>query len=124
MERWVVRRGMVVWTPPQRAQAAESGWGKQAHQPRSSSPTSGSRRRGREQSGLGLEAQRKSIEDFARSRNAALLGCFTEVESGKNPDRPELAKALHLAKVTGSTLIIAKLDRLSRNAAFLLTLRD
>jgi len=75
-------------------------------------------------SGLGLEAQRKTIEDFARSRQATLLGCFTEVESGKNPDRPELAKALHLAKVTGSTLIIAKLDRLSRNAAFLLTLRD
>jgi DNA invertase Pin-like site-specific DNA recombinase len=76
------------------------------------------------QSGLGLEAQRKTIEDFARSRNATPLGCFIEIESGKNPDRPELAKALHLAKVTGSTLIIAKLDRLSRNAAFLLTLRD
>ncbi|MDB6136857.1 MAG: recombinase family protein, partial [Verrucomicrobiales bacterium] len=44
--------------------------------------------------------------------------------SGKNPNRPELVKALHLAKVTGATLVIAKLDRLSRNAAFLLTLRD
>jgi DNA invertase Pin-like site-specific DNA recombinase len=42
----------------------------------------------------------------------------------RNPDRPELGKALHLAKVTGATLVIAKLDRLSRNAAFLLTLRD
>lgn len=49
---------------------------------------------------------------------------FTEIESGKNTERPELAKALHLAKVTGATLVIAKLDRLSRNAAFLLTLRD
>jgi DNA invertase Pin-like site-specific DNA recombinase len=75
-------------------------------------------------SGLGLEAQRKAIEDFARSRGADLIGRFTEVESGRNPDRPELQRALHLAKVTGATLVIAKLDRLSRNAAFLLTLRD
>jgi DNA invertase Pin-like site-specific DNA recombinase len=75
-------------------------------------------------SGLGLEAQRKAIEDVARSRGADLIGRFTEVESGRNPDRPELGKALHLAKVTGAALVIAKLDRLSRNAAFLLTLRD
>jgi DNA invertase Pin-like site-specific DNA recombinase len=75
-------------------------------------------------SGLGLDAQRKAIEDFATTRRADLIGRFTEVESGRNPDRHELARALHLAKVTGATLIIAKLDRLSRNAAFLLTLRD
>jgi DNA invertase Pin-like site-specific DNA recombinase len=75
-------------------------------------------------SGLGIEAQRKAIEAFAEQRGATIIARFTEVESGRNPDRPELAKALHLAKVTGATLVIAKLDRLSRNAAFLLTLRD
>jgi DNA invertase Pin-like site-specific DNA recombinase len=76
------------------------------------------------QSGLGLEAQRKVIEDFAAARGADVLARFTEVESGRKADRPELLKALHLAKVTGATLVIAKLDRLSRNAAFLLALRD
>lgn len=76
------------------------------------------------QSGLGLEAQRQVIGAFAASRGAEVLARFTEVESGRNNSRPELAKALHLAKVTGATLVIAKLDRLSRNAAFLLALRD
>ena len=75
-------------------------------------------------SGLGIEAQRQAIDGFVAQRGAALIARFTEVESGRNPDRPELGKALHLAKVTGATLVIAKLDRLSRNAAFLLTLRD
>ncbi len=75
-------------------------------------------------SGLGLEAQTKAIEDFASARKAEVVSSFTEVESGKNNKRPELGKALHLAKVTGATLLIAKLDRLSRNAVFLLTLRD
>ena len=74
-------------------------------------------------SGLGLEAQRKAIDDLVASRGADVIARFTEVESGKLADRPELGKALHLAKVTGATLLIAKLDRLSRNAAFLLTLR-
>jgi DNA invertase Pin-like site-specific DNA recombinase len=75
-------------------------------------------------SGLGLKAQRKVVEDFAVSHGAEVLGRFSEVESGRKADRPELVKELHLAKVTGSTLVIAKLDRLSRNAAFLLALRD
>jgi DNA invertase Pin-like site-specific DNA recombinase len=64
------------------------------------------------------------IEEFAASRGAEVLARFTKVESGRKADRPELAKALHLAKVTGATLVIAKLDQLSRNAAFLLALRD
>jgi DNA invertase Pin-like site-specific DNA recombinase len=73
---------------------------------------------------LGLAAQRKAIEDFAEARDATILARFTEVESGRKTNRPELEKALQLARLTGATLVIAKLDRLSRNAAFLLTLRD
>jgi DNA invertase Pin-like site-specific DNA recombinase len=75
-------------------------------------------------SGLGLEAQRQSIDGFAASRGAEVLARFTEVESGKNPNRPQLTAAIQLARLTGATLVIAKLDRLSRNAAFLLALRD
>jgi len=76
-------------------------------------------------SGLGLEAQRHAIQGYVASRNATIVKEFMEVESGKASDnRPELAEALHLAKVTGSLLVIAKMDRLSRNAVFLLTLRE
>lgn len=75
-------------------------------------------------SGLGLDAQRLAIDTYAVRRQATVIQTFTEVESGKVNARPELTKALHLAKVTGATLVIAKLDRLSRNAAFLLALRD
>ncbi|KHQ49728.1 recombinase family protein [Mameliella alba] len=75
-------------------------------------------------SGLGLEAQRNAIDSFATSRSAQVLARFTEVESGKRNTRPELDKALNLARLTGATLVIAKLDRLSRNAAFLLTLQS
>lgn len=75
-------------------------------------------------SGLGLEAQQAAIEQFVRQRGAEVFQTFTEVESGRSAERPELGRALHLAQVTGAILLIAKLDRLSRNAAFLLTLRD
>lgn len=76
-------------------------------------------------SGLGLEAQREAVESLCASRSWELIAPpFTEVESGKRDDRPELAKALHRAKVTGATLVVAKLDRLSRNAAFLNSLMD
>ena len=75
-------------------------------------------------SGLGLGAQRTAIATFCHSRDCQPLGEYVEVESGKRDDRPELAKALHHAKVTGSTLVIAKLDRLSRNLAFLAQLQD
>lgn len=75
-------------------------------------------------SGLGLEAQESAIREFAGSRQARIIAEFTEVESGRNSERPQLAAALHHAKVTGATLVIAKLDRLSRSASFTLTLRD
>lgn len=75
-------------------------------------------------SGLGLDAQRAAIEAFCASRGCQPLAEFTEQESGKRDDRPELAKALHHAKITGATLVIAKLDRLSRNVAFLAKLQE
>jgi DNA invertase Pin-like site-specific DNA recombinase len=75
-------------------------------------------------SGLGLDAQRQAIKNFVMQRNARVMETFVEIESGKHNDRPELNKALDHARRTASTLVIAKLDRLSRNAAFLLTLRD
>jgi DNA invertase Pin-like site-specific DNA recombinase len=75
-------------------------------------------------SGLGLEAQEAAIQAFASARSAKIIAQYTEIESGKANERPQLAAALHHAKVTGAVLIIAKLDRLSRNASFTLTLRD
>ncbi len=71
-----------------------------------------------------MEAQRRTIDAFPASRGAKVLARFTEAERGRNPDRPEPGKATQLARRTGATLVIAKLDRLSRNAAFLLTRRD
>jgi DNA invertase Pin-like site-specific DNA recombinase len=75
-------------------------------------------------SGLGLEAQQAAVEGYLQGTSGRILAAFTEVESGKRNDRPELQAAILRAKVTGSRLIIAKMDRLSRNAAFLLALRD
>lgn len=75
-------------------------------------------------SGLGLAAQRQAVQDYARSVGGEVVEEFKEVESGSRSDRPQLAKALRLSKLTGATLVIAKLDRLSRNAAFLMKLQD
>lgn len=73
-------------------------------------------------SGLGLEAQRKAVTDYLDGGKWTVLREFTEIESGKDNSRPELAKALQLCRQTHATLVIAKLDRLSRDAHFLLGL--
>ncbi len=74
--------------------------------------------------GLGMEAQHESVASFIDSTGGELIEEYTEVKSGKRNDRPELEKALRKCKLTGFTLLIAKLDRLSRNASFLLSIRD
>jgi DNA invertase Pin-like site-specific DNA recombinase len=73
-------------------------------------------------SGLGLDAQREAVAQFLNGGGWGLLGAFTEVESGKRADRPQLAQALALCRLTGAVLVIAKLDRLSRDAHFLIGL--
>jgi DNA invertase Pin-like site-specific DNA recombinase len=75
-------------------------------------------------SGLGLEAQQATVAAFVASRSAALVGAFTEVESGRKSDaeRPQLASALLLCRLKRAKLLIAKLDRLARDAHFLLGL--
>jgi DNA invertase Pin-like site-specific DNA recombinase len=75
-------------------------------------------------SGLGLDAQRKAVVDYLNGGNWKIIGEFTEVESGKREDnRPKLAAAFKACRVHRATLVIAKLDRLSRDAHFLLGLQ-
>lgn len=80
--------------------------------------------RRQEKSGLGLEGQKAAVEIYTEVSIAQLIGEYTEVETGKRADRPELAKALAHAKRAGATLIVAKLDRLARNVAFTSALMD
>ena len=75
-------------------------------------------------SGLGLEGQRFAVEAFAKQTGAEILKAYTEIETGKRSDRPELAKALAHAKRSNATLVVGKLDRLSRNVAFTSALMD
>jgi len=75
-------------------------------------------------SGLGLEAQRSAVAAYLDGGPWRLVAEHTEVESGKRADRPELAKALAACRKHKAKLIIAKLDRLSRNLAFIATLMD
>jgi DNA invertase Pin-like site-specific DNA recombinase len=72
---------------------------------------------------LGLEAQQAAVRAFVQDP-AQLLREFVEIESGKQNQRPQLLAAMAEARRVSSTLLIAKLDRLSRNASFILALRD
>ena len=74
-------------------------------------------------SGLGLEAQRRAVADFAAGRGG-ILAEFTEVESGRKNDRPELRAALAACQRSRAVLVIAKLDRLARNVAFIAGLME
>jgi DNA invertase Pin-like site-specific DNA recombinase len=76
------------------------------------------------QSGLGLAAQKAAVEAFLNGGSWDLVASFTETESGKRSDRPELEKALAACKRQKAKLVIATLSRLTRNTKFLLTLLD
>jgi DNA invertase Pin-like site-specific DNA recombinase len=75
-------------------------------------------------SGLGLEAQQATAKQYLAAHGGIELASFTEVESGKVNSRPQLDAALLRCRQTRATLLVAKLDRLSRNMAFLFRLRD
>lgn len=72
--------------------------------------------------GLGMAAQRTAVEAYARAANAPIVATYTEVESGRRADRPQLRQALAHARRSKDRLVVAKLDRLARNARFLLAL--
>jgi DNA invertase Pin-like site-specific DNA recombinase len=74
-------------------------------------------------SGLGIEAQKSAVNNFLNSDDE-LIDELTDIESGKKNDRPNLLKAIELCKRHEAILLIAKLDRLSRNATFIFTLKD
>jgi DNA invertase Pin-like site-specific DNA recombinase len=75
-------------------------------------------------SGLGLEAQRSMVRDHLDKANRKLIAEFVEIESGTKPDRPRLSEALKLCRLTRSKLIVARLDRLARNVAFVSRLME
>ena len=83
---------------------------------------------GQGRSGLGLEAQQAALARFVEAENYHLVETFTEIETGKGADaldrRPQLAAALKLAKQHKAPIIVAKLDRLSRNVHFISVLMD
>ena len=75
-------------------------------------------------SGLGLDAQREAVQRHLTSVVGTLLAEHVEIESGKRNDRPELQRALAACRRHKAKLLIAKLDRLSRNVAFIATMMD
>ena len=76
------------------------------------------------QSGLGLDAQREAVRVYLAGNGWPPVAEFTEVESGRRNDRPELANALAACKLYGAVLVVAKLDRLARNVAFVSALME
>ncbi len=76
------------------------------------------------ESGLGLEGQQAAVAAFAKQQGASIIANYIEVESGKRSDRPVLAQALGHARLAKATLVVAKLDRLARNVAFLSALME
>lgn len=75
-------------------------------------------------SGLGLEAQREAVTSFLNGGRWTLVAEIKEIESGKNSNRPKLAQALSLCRIHRATLLVAKLDRLARNVAFISALME
>ena len=75
-------------------------------------------------SALGLDDQRKVVSDYLSGGSGNLVGEFTEVESGRKKDRPQLQLALAMCRKQKATLVIAKLDRLARNVAFISALLE
>ena len=71
------------------------------------------------ESGLGLEGQQTAIDAYAKQVNGEVIAKYVEIESGKRSDRPDLIRAIAQAKRMKAVLIVAKLDRLARNVAFL-----
>jgi DNA invertase Pin-like site-specific DNA recombinase len=79
------------------------------------------------ESGLGLDAQKRDIDLFFNNyvdSSLEVFGCYTDISSGTNDERPELKKAIALARETDSTLVVARLDRLSRKVSFISTLME
>ena len=74
-------------------------------------------------SGLGLDAQREAVAQYLNGGSWQLVQEVVEVESGRKNQRPQLQKAIRLCQATGATLVVAKFDRLSRDAHFLLGLQ-
>ncbi len=77
-------------------------------------------------SGLGLEAQKKAVSDYAKSQGAEIVASYKEIESGRMlvQDRPELTSAIKMAKARRAVLVVAKLDRVGRKAADVLKMLD